>query len=175
MISLDNIDKIIAKIEGLLIVFSLFFLISFSFLQIVLRSLYIYANLKWANNLLGQIDWTESFTRLLVLWLTFVGASLLTRDQRHIQIDILPSILPKGLLRIRDLVISMAAVAILVIMIIASMDFIKTEMTFGSTLFLNIPSWIGEIIIPIGFILILLRFLMQIIRILFLYARGSRT
>lgn len=162
MIILRTMDSVAAKIENGLIIVSVSLMTILTFVQIVLRSLYTYAHLQWANNALGYLDWTEPLSRLLVLWITFLGASLLTRDRKHIKIDILPSILPSSFLQIRDIVISVSAVLILVYMVIASIDLIKVEIEFGTSLFPGFPIWIGQLIIPVGFVLILFRFLLRI-------------
>ena len=42
-----------------------------------------------------------------------------------------------------------------------SVDYIKMEIEFGGTIFAHFPAWIGELIIPTGFALILFRFLLR--------------
>jgi len=48
-------------------------------------------------------------------------------------------------------------------MLKACTDYIKMEMEFGESMFLQIPNWIGQIILPAGFALILFRFLLRAI------------
>ena len=107
------------------------------------------------------VDWTEPLVRLLVLWLTFLGASLITRDNKHIKIDIMSAILPPKWLPFREFILSLACIIIAVIMIKASIGYIKTEMNFGGYIFLKLPIWIGQLIIPVGFSLLLFRFVLR--------------
>jgi len=51
-----------------------------------------------------QVDWFEPFVRLLVLWLTFLGASLITKENKHIKIDLMGSLLPDKWLPFRDII-----------------------------------------------------------------------
>ena len=128
---------------------------------VLLRALYTHAHLHWANTILGYADWTEPLVRLLVLWITFLGASLVTRVNKHIKIDIMSSILPAKWRPLRELILSLACIIITVFMTKASIEYVKTEMNFGGYIFLKLPVWIGQLIIPIGFSLLLFRFVLN--------------
>jgi hypothetical protein len=43
-------------------------------------------------------------------------------------------------------------------MLFVCAGYVRIERQFGGTLFLNLPNWIGELILPMGFALILFRF-----------------
>lgn len=158
---LKTIDKALARIEGWLIVLFLWSMVLLAFVQIILRTLYTHAHMQWANFILGQVDWAEPCARLLVLWITFLGASLVTGDNKHIKIDLMSAILPPKWLPVRELVLSTACVLISALMLKASIDYVRLEFTFGGQLFLKLPTWIGQLIIPVGFSLILFRFLLR--------------
>ena len=131
----------------------LWLMVIFTFLQVVLRGLYTHGHLSWANILMGQIDWSEPFVRLLILWITFLGASLLTRDGKHIQIDLFASILPPTLAFPAELhPFPGKSRRICAIMIKVSMDYLSMEMEFGGDMFLSLPTWTGQIILPVGFV-----------------------
>jgi TRAP-type C4-dicarboxylate transport system permease small subunit len=132
-----------------------------TFLQVSLRALYTHAHMEWANVLMGHITWTEPLVRLLVLWVAFLGASLLTRDRNHIRIDIMSGLLPSEWLPYRGLILSLACIGITAVMVAASVAYIRMEMAFGASTSLGIPGWIGPLILPVGFSFILLRFLLQ--------------
>lgn len=158
---LKHIDRTLGRLEGWLIVFFLWVMVLLSFIQIILRNLYTHAHIQWANDILGQVDWADPCARLLVLWLTFLGASLVTGENKHIKIDLMSAILPQRWLRFREVVLSLACVIICALMFKASLDYVRLEMGFGSHLFLRIPTWIGQLIIPAGFLLILFRFFLR--------------
>lgn len=158
MKTLRWIDKALARFEGWLIVILLWLMVTFTFVQVCLRGLYTHAHLQWANSLMGYLDWSEPFVRLLVLWLTFLGASLITGENKHIKIDLFSTLLPLKWQRTRELVLSVVCVVISAIMVKASIDYINMEMEFGGSMFLNLPNWAGQMILPAGFALILFRF-----------------
>jgi len=163
MIFLKWFDSALARIEGWLIIVFLWCMVVFTFIQVCLRDLYTHGHFQWANSLMGHLDWSEPFVRLLVLWLTFLGASLVTREGKHIKIDLFSSLLPAKLLPVRGFILSIVCVIISGLMIKVSVGYIKMEMEFGGTIFAYFPAWMGELIIPVGFALILFRFLLNAI------------
>ncbi|MBW1944594.1 MAG: TRAP transporter small permease subunit [Deltaproteobacteria bacterium] len=171
---LKRIDQAIAKVEGWFIVLFLSLMVFLTFLQVILRGLYTHGHMQWANSLLGYVDWSEPFVRLLVLWVTFLGASLLTGENKHIKIDLTASIFPKQWIPYRNLLLCFACVVICAVMIMASIGYVKTEWEFGGELFLGIPTWLGQIILPLGFFLILFRFInMGIEQVVVIFRRKS--
>jgi TRAP-type C4-dicarboxylate transport system permease small subunit len=158
MNALKWFDNVIARVEGWLIVTFLWCMVILTFAQVCLRALYTHGHFQWANSLMGNLDWSEPFVRLLVLWLTFLGASLVTRENRHIKIDLFATVFPQNWLSVREFVLSIACMIISAIMLKVSIDYVKIELEFGGTLFLGLPAWIGELIIPAGFALIFFRF-----------------
>ncbi len=163
MKTLRWIDKALARFEGWLIITLLWLMVTLTFVQVCLRGLYTHAHLQWANSLMGYLDWSEPFVRLLVLWLTFLGASLITGENKHIKIDLFSTILPTKWERTREFALSVVCVAISAVMVNACIDYIKLEMEFGGSTFLNLPNWVGQMILPAGFALILFRFSLRAI------------
>ena len=169
------IDHALARLEGWLIVFFLSLMVIFTFLQIILRALYTHAHWSLANTMLGVMDWTEPLVRLLVLWITFFGASLLTGAQKHIRIDLVPALLSEKWIVFRDVLVNLIGALISGIMLKISLNYIQVEMDYGSTLFLNLPSWIGQIILPLGFALICFRFSVNCIEQAIVFYRSTRS
>jgi len=161
MKNLARIDKAIARFEGWLLVLFLSLMVFLTFIQVMLRSLFIYTHMGWANDLMGSLDWAEPLVRLLVLWVTFLGASLVTGESKHIKIDLLTQIIPASWLPLVDVLLSLAGALVTALMLKASLFYVGTEMNFGGNLFLNVPTWIGQLIIPVGFLLMCFRFLVR--------------
>jgi TRAP-type C4-dicarboxylate transport system permease small subunit len=132
-----------------------------TFLQVSLRALYTHAHLPWANSLMGDLDWSEPFVRLLVLWLAFLGASLLTKDNKHIRIDLFSSLLPHKYLPARDFILSLVCALICGIMFKVCLEYVGLEKEFGGSLFLCVPNWTAQIILPIGFFMLFFRFCLR--------------
>jgi len=164
MKSLNCIDRALAKIEGWLIILFLWVMVILTFFQVCLRGLYTHGHLPWANQLMGELDWSEPLVRLLVLWLSFLGASLLTGDNRHIKIDLFSTILPAKWMPLREVLLCGACVVVSSIMVKVCVEYVHLEMEFGGRTFLGVPNWIGQLILPLGFALILFRFLIKAIQ-----------
>ncbi len=156
---INLIDRLLEALEKWLIVLSFSLMLLFSFVNLFLRTLYIRFDLSWANAIMGRIDWSEPFARLMVLWVAFLGASLVTKDNRHIRIDIAGHLLSPVLNIIRELVLSAGCVVICLVMIHASAGYIKVEMQYSSGSFLGIPLWVYQLIIPAGFSTMCLRYI----------------
>lgn len=156
-----TVDEILARIEEWLMVFFLALMVVFTFLFILLRALHLYAHMGWANVVIGKVDWTQPLVRLLVLWVAFLGASLLTRDNKHIKIDLSTLLMPIRWHHFKELFLSAACLIVSAIMVKTSFQYIQNEYIYSSHLFLSIPAWIGQIILPIGFLCIFFRFLLR--------------
>ena len=161
MNTLRRLNRSLAKVEGWLIIAFLWVMVILTFAQVCLRGLYTHGHLQWANRLMGGLDWSEPLVRLLVLWLSFLGASLLTGENKHIKIDLFSSILPQKWLPVRELMLSLTCILISAIMLKVCIGYVHLEMAFGGHMFLNVPNWVGQLILPLGFALILFRFLVM--------------
>jgi len=158
---LQRIDNILGRIEGGFVVLFLTAMVVLTFIRITLRALHVHGHFQWANAVMGYFDWAELMVRLLVLWVAFLGASLVTRKQKHIKIDLMSEFLPSRWLPCRELVLSLVCAVVTALMVKASWHYVLMERSFGSTLFLGMPTWIGQMILPAGFFLIFLRFLFR--------------
>ncbi|MBW2000527.1 MAG: TRAP transporter small permease [Deltaproteobacteria bacterium] len=172
MDKLRRIEKLIVSLERKFIILLLGAMVTFSFLQVVLRTLLTRLDLQWVSMLMTRVDWMDPFSRLLVLWLTFLGASLVTGEDRHIKIDIMSSILPAKWSPLRRLILSLACIVILSMMVKSSIVYLLAEMRFTSEMFLSLPTWVGQLILPLGFSLLLFKFLLQGLEQLVMLLRG---
>jgi TRAP-type C4-dicarboxylate transport system permease small subunit len=171
---LKLIDKVLVKVEGWLIFGFLSVMVTFTFIQVCLRGLYTHAHFRWANMLMGYLDWSEPLVRLLVLWLTFLGASLLTGDNKHVKIDLFSNLLPQKLRPWRELILAVVCIIVSATMVFVCIGYVKLEMEFGGTVFLRLPNWIGQLILPLGFAMILFRFLLRAVDQGFRISRGTK-
>lgn len=160
---LNRIDRALGRVEGWLLVLFLAIMVILTFLQVILRALFIYAHLPWANSLMGQMDWAEPLVRLLVLWVSIVGASLVTGENKHIKMDLMSDLLPEPLLPYREVLLSASCAVIAGFMVHASFDYVRMEASFGAEIFTGLPNWIGQLILPVGFTVILFRFVLRVV------------
>ncbi len=143
----ERIDEIIGRIEGTLLVVFLSFMIGIAFLQIVLRNLFA-----------TGLAWGDPLVRNLVLWIGFVGATIATREGRHINIDLVSQRLsPFGKMAV-DVITQCFASSVCCLMTYAALKFIKNEVQMRTVTFLEMPAWVPELILPITFGLMAFRF-----------------
>jgi C4-dicarboxylate transporter, DctQ subunit len=143
----EQVDGVIDRVEQTLLVTFLGFMILLAFLQIVLRNFFF-----------TGLDWGDQLLRNLVLWIGFIGATLATREGKHINIDIVSRWLPSLGKNVITLIIHLFSFFICCLLTYAALKFIKNEVQMENRTFLNIPAWIPEMILPVTFGLMTLRF-----------------
>jgi len=144
---LEKVNESIALTERWLLVVIVLIMVTLAFLQVVLRNVF-------AHGLL----WGDTFLRQLVLWVGFIGASLATRENKHINIDLFSRLLKGRARLVSGMITELFAVIVSYFLANAAWNFVAEERTFNSIAFASIPAWYFEIIIPIGFGLMALRF-----------------
>ena len=147
---LNRCDQIISRIESIVLVLVLTTMILIAFLQVILRNFFS-----------SGIFWGDIFLRHLVLWVGFVGASLATREKRHINIDALYRILPPAWQRWIQLFTHLFSAVICLLLARASFSFLQDEYSFGTALFLGIPLWLFLSFVLFGFVVMSFRFTLR--------------
>ena len=147
---LERIDHLIDRVEQILIVLFLSLMILIAFAQIVLRNVFT-----------TGLAWGDPFLRNLVLWVGFIGATLATREGKHINIELVSRWLPSLGKNLIDSFIHLFSFSICGFLAYAALKFIKNEFQMGTLTFLNIPVWIPELILPATFGLMTFRFALR--------------
>jgi TRAP-type C4-dicarboxylate transport system permease small subunit len=144
---LRRLDSWLARCERGAVVLLLTGLLGLGGVQVIGRNL-LASGMFWADELLQH----------MVLWLGFLGASLATRDQRHLSIDVLARLLPGRWRAWLGLLVDVAALLICVLLTQAAWGFVRSEATVGAVLTFGVPTWLAQSIIPLGFCSIAWRF-----------------
>jgi TRAP-type C4-dicarboxylate transport system permease small subunit len=144
-------DDILEKLSRWGLIFSLFVILLFSVISIVLR---------WSGE---SVMWIDPMVRHLVFLSAFLGGSLATSKNVHIRIDIVTKLLEmsgsKTLKWLHANIVSLFCLITTITLMITSYQFFTIEQEFGAPSFLDIhSSWLVAII-PFGMGLIALRFL----------------
>jgi TRAP-type C4-dicarboxylate transport system permease small subunit len=142
-----RLDKIIDRMEQRLLVTLLSLMILIAFSQIVLRNLFD-----------TGLAWGDPLVRNLVLWVSFIGATLATKEGKHINIDVVSRWMPPRGKILVEAITGLFSSLVCALMTFAALKFIKNEAQMGGGTFWGIPLWIPEIILPITFALMALRF-----------------
>jgi len=144
---LSAIDRALVRAETVFLVAVLSAMILLAFAQVVLR------------NVFGAgLIWGDTIVRHLVLWVGFAGAAIAASSGRHIAIDALTKFLPERLKLLAKSMTSLFAVIVCVLLADASYSLLLDEMEFGGTMALDIPSWVGVVILPPGYLLMAFHF-----------------
>lgn len=108
----------------------------------------------------GGLVWADALLRYLVLWAGMFGAVIATREGRHISIDIISHLVPGGFMPLLRLVINLFSTAVSAVLTWAAVVFVQNERLYGGELLLTIPYWGWNLVFPLAFALITLRFLL---------------
>ncbi len=151
---LQQLEQWLSVLERTALAVSFLGLLLLGLLQIILRNLF-------ASGLFGADD----ILRHLVLWLGFFGASLATREQRHLRIDLLSRILPPKWKPWLDSVTHGLALVGCIMLTQAAWTFVSEERMAGTVLAAGMTAWIAQSIIPFGFGLMACRFALHLVNI----------
>jgi TRAP-type C4-dicarboxylate transport system permease small subunit len=143
----ERADEIIDRVEQTSLVILLSSMIVIAFLQIILRNVFD-----------TGLSWGDSLVRNLVLWVSFIGAALATKEGKHINIDVVSQWMPPLGKGVMEFLTQLFSFFICGLLTFAALKFIKNEAQMGNVTFLRIPAWIPEAILPVIFGLMAIRF-----------------
>ncbi len=157
--TLDNAGR---RLEDALLVLLLSALIVLAALQIVQR------------NLLSEgFVWSDELLRILVLWLALIGAVAASRDDNHINIDILSRWLPARPRLGARVIVDLFTAGLCGLLAWHGGRFVAGEREFASTVLGGLPAWPFQAVIPVGFGLIAWRYAVFTVRDLLRLATGE--
>ena len=146
------LDNALVKIETVFLVLFLTVMILLSFSQVVLRNFFDTGFL-----------WADPLVRHLLIWAGFLGAAIATHEDKHISIDALSKFFSPKWKAIAQVVTSLFAVIVCYYLAEAALVFLLDEKGAESEVFLSLPTWIVLIILPAGYALIAVHFVVKII------------
>jgi len=144
----------IDKLVNLLSVIFMSSLVFITFFQVINRYILKY-----------PICWTEEIARFLLVWVTLIGAALCTREDSHIQIDLLYLKFNPKIQQIISLIINLIFLTFAIFIIyqgIAILQFIKFQKAESVQISMI---WV-YIAGPIGFLIIIFYLVLRIIKII---------
>ncbi len=125
-------------------------LLGLAFAQILMRNLF---QITWF--------WADPLLRHLVLWSSFLGALVATRQDRHIRIDAVLRLVPPPwrprVAALGDLV----AAALCGVLAPIALRFVLDERAYGAEAFPGVPAWVAQLVFPAVFAGMALRFLVN--------------
>ncbi len=149
---IQKINSFVAQTETYILVLVVLIMVIFSFAQVVLRNVFDQG-----------ILWGDILLRHLVLWVGFIGASIASREEKHINIDVFSRLMKGRYKPISQGIVYLFATFITYLLMNASWAFVMDEKEYETILFGDVASWYFQIIIPIGFGLMAIRFALHAI------------
>lgn len=160
---LRSLGRLLTRIEGWGLVLFLSVMIVMAFLQVVLR------------NLFGTgVSWGDPLVRQMVMWVGFTGAALAASTDRHISIDALTRYLGERTRHAIKLVTNAFGAVVCYYLTAAAWGLVMSEREAGGTVFLGIPQWGAEAIIPAGYLLLCIHFFLNALESGILTFRGTQ-
>ena len=104
--------------------------------------------------------WIDPVLRVMVLWLGLIGATVATRHNKHIRIDLLSRYFERNTHRLIQTVVSQISAWTCLLVAWFGIDWIRLDYEDSVTLFGGVPAWMAEIIVPFAFALIGFRYLL---------------
>lgn len=142
----SRIIRILHRLEDLTLVLLLSTMMLTAVLQIVLR-----------NTTGAALVWGDTLVRILVLWVGLVGAMVATRQNKHINIDVVTRHLSPGAARAVNGITLLSASLICLVTAWYSFLFVRMEFEFTTPAFADVPTWACQTIIPAAFLVMALR------------------
>jgi len=149
------------RLEELLLVCLVLGMVALGAAQILFRDI-ISIGLVWIDPLLSH----------MVLWVALLGASIATRENRHIVIEILPERLS---LPVRSRVkagLQFFSALVCLFLVYPAVRFILDDYSPERYLALGIPLWISQTIMPVMWLVLGIRFILQGFKNVIPFGRG---
>ena len=105
--------------------------------------------------------WLDPLLRVLVVWVALLGAVAAARSDKHISLDVVGKLLHGKALRVARVFAFGFASVMSLVMLRASLGLIELDRESATTLFGSVPAWWAELILPIAFTLLSLRFALR--------------
>lgn len=107
------------------------------------------------------ITWADPLARVLVLWLGIAGALAATRDDKQITVDVLSRFMAAGARAWMRVVTDLFTAAVSGVVCWHAVRLVMEDRAGGSTAFGTIPVWVCELVMPVAFGLIAVRYLLH--------------
>jgi len=108
--------------------------------------------------------WGDELLRMLVLWIAVAGAVAASRTDKHINIAILNRFLPEKFSQGIKVFVDLFTAGICAVVTWYSINFVRLSWEFEDVLLGQVPAWVLQLVLPVGFGLITYRYLIHSFR-----------
>ena len=156
-IALDKFERAGRLAENIALVVLLGSMIGVSVFQIANRQLFGGS---------FSLSWADEFVKLIVLWLAMVGSISAARDNKHIRIDLITHVLSGPVVAWAKVIVDIFAGIVCAVIGWHAYRLIREEMSWGDTIFTDVPLWLMHAIVPVAFVLISYQFFVRVAKLL---------
>ena len=118
--------------------------------------------------------WSDELLRMLVLWIAVAGAVAASRTDKHINIAILDRFLPPRLNDGVKIIIDLFTSGVCAVVTWYSINFVRMSYEYQDVLLGDVPAWLLQLVLPLGFGLISWRYaLFSLKRLVGLFRGGA--
>jgi TRAP-type C4-dicarboxylate transport system permease small subunit len=108
--------------------------------------------------------WGDALVRVLVLWITLLGAMVASRGDEHIRMDLVSRFLDRRWSRLLRRVTSAFTSLVCGIFAYHAGRFVMLDYQDGVVAFASVPAWVCELILPLGAGVLCLRYLLHVVK-----------
>jgi len=159
---LERLGGMLSAVEDGILVSLLTAMIGLAGTQILLRNL-------WDTS----IGWGDPLLRVTVMWVGLLGAMAASRDDNHITIDLVSRLLEDRAKSVTRVITGLVSGIVCLMLAWHGMRFVLFEREDQAIAFASVPAWMCELIIPVAFGIMALRFLTGVLAELVPAARGE--
>ena len=150
--TLKKVDDVLGKIEFVSICLFLTAMLCFCFVLVILRNIFGSGSMPM-----------DALAKDFVLWITLLGAAMAVKNRRNLNIEVLNRLVPESKKKYLKVLLSLMSMLVCIAVGTASALFIDSEKESRDMVLWNLPVIIIEMILPIGYALISLHFLTELI------------
>lgn len=134
---------------------------------ILVASFLLFANVVARYGFNTAVLGAEELVRYMIIWLVFIGGSVAARKGIHIGVDAVLSIVGPSIARVISAVVLVFCIGFCIALAVYGFELVSATHSFGQrSAALRIPFWIAQVAIPIGAVLMALRFTQRLIALL---------
>lgn len=151
---MQKAKKVFNNIEEFFVIILLFIMTVVVFWQVVCRFV-----------LKASLPWSEELSRYILVWVTFLGASIGVKRGAHIGVEAFLLLLPKKVRGYMNYVIAAICVVFCLIVFKESLGIIEKQFVNSQVSpAMQIPMWWAYLAVPVGMILMSIRFIQTAIK-----------
>lgn len=146
---LEMIDNYFSKFERVFLIIAVSVMTLVVFFDFFLREFFD-----------GGFIWAKELAAYLMIWVGFIGASYATKENKHLVVGIPEKLFPKKILPFVSLFVNVVVFSVTLFLAYLGFIYVAETKAIGETsLVLNIPLWIVQVIIPVSLVIIAIRFI----------------